>query len=421
VEPLAGMPILWESFQDDHIQQFENAFDGSDDVPGVVKRIVRQKVNTSTKPVAEKAGGVTQDDQDDLTSIWKDADFKIVGIYENWGVRFDIEGKLLPNADPCPKGLCAHIVKYPFTHADGELCAGCGCVNGKTFKDDETTHADDTRKRVDFLGGDKTYLKLKRGDPMSYSLKNAMRQQQAMTKREIKYTHPLMDWCDRFRNTLIETEETSMVFIPAACAPVKNGIFCNVEQLAFPKNTCDFDMVQKVPLLKLFETLASKIYEMEEVASYEIIRNRLGNKSIQGNVKPCELSGDLLVLHQTGYPDLIKILNAIHERASVSDDLTVSYNAVRRVMGHKTDEKESVTFNVETVKLELQRKLKTFPHKIKTLSIYCIMDLFKRIHPRERESEVDFKTRIVDLMIETVVSQMPSSSTFWTELRSELS
>jgi len=418
VEPQAGMPILWEPFQDNHLQQFESAFDGSEDVPSVLKRIVRQKVDEK-KPEKVEKGKQVAVKEGEVDSMWKDADFQSINVYQNWGVRFDRSGKLLESAEPFPQGRCAHAVKYPPMSADEEFtCAGCGCSAGKYFKDDETTHADDTRKRVDFLGGDKTYLKTKRGDPKGCMLKNAMRQQEAMFKKENKYTHPLMDWCDRFRASLINTEETSLMYIPIACAPVKGGGFGVVEDLPFPKLSYDFDVTQKIPILTLFDRLATKIYDMEEVASYEIIKNR--SADYQGNVKPCELSGDLLVLHQTGYPDLITILNAIHGCTSVPDHLTISYNAVRRVMGYKTDEKSYITFNVNAVKLALQRKLKTLPPKIQDVSIPCIMDLFIRTPPLRSESELEFKTRIVDMMLEIIPSRMPAAAAVLAEMRSDL-
>lgn len=340
----AGPPILWNQCADVFKLTDVAISNSVDDVfSSILKKSRRVRGNGMNKKADQQCDDAVE------TAIWQDAlgGFELKSEYVDWGNRYNPDGCLKPDADPNPHGKCGHFHKHSTIY--GVICAGCGCHTDQFDVNDtmdEATHRDDTRKRTSVCkDGERSGSYFFNNRSFSHThdnmrmLFNARKREEAEYKKEVKHIQPLFDWRNGALNYLHTNGQTKMInvttdlFLSRGAGTVKN-------QLVTMPEYDSTNNPEEARIVVLFQDFAERLKVLEEEAAFDILSKRSTEEKALP-VKAAEVSGDLAVIHNTGYPDIEKIFaelvrhgrNATH--IDIPANLDGAFNAIRRILDDK--------------------------------------------------------------------------------------
>lgn len=411
----AGAPILWKEYTDVFHRTDKPISETFDEaLSECVNRANRAKKSRCVQHDVKK-----NNDMVDSAAIWNDAfdGFEKKEVYSDWGVRFDNAGKLLSSASPMdPPGVCGHYHRVVTPY--GVICAGCGVSSDNqelNSSQDESTHADDTRKRTSTINrGERSGTCIfstggyRGADANTRMLFNASKKEESDFKRVIKAVQPLLDWRIGARRYLINNmvhesfQLTTQLFPSRGCDPIKTAI-------PIPVNLNNMDSPENAPVVRLFDEFAEQLVKLEESESYDIMNKRSEEQNaIQPSVKAAEVRGDLQIIHNTGYPHIQHIFTELAKRGrnatqiEMTEDIRCSFMAIRRILDGKCQLiSAQPSFSPHDTKNAILKMLKQDSHITPKLLQICQSFLINEVKltPFENESSLEYLQRVIDVFL----------------------
>ena len=416
----AGAPIIWSkhdclfALTDVELTETVDALRN-----GIVQKSKTMSHAQETSSKRHKTSEMISNDV-----LWGDAfeGFETNEVYSNWGVRVDINGDLLHGIDAkTPSGLCGHFQKHQTAY--GSICKGCGSSTDifRIKEDmDESTHADDTRKRITVTkSGQRSESCIlnargyRNADMHTQMLLNAKKKEESVFKKGVKAVQPLYDWRHSIQKYLLDNQTTKTFQMTCDIFPSrgKNSIKASVAMPICDSSSCN---PEDTPLMKLFEEFADKLIALEEQETYSILSIRSKQSNAQagsvGPVKAVDVRGDLQIVNNIGKSDIQIILTELvrHGRNAshidIPDTLRYPFNAIRRILDGKCQiASTEKSFKVQDAKNAITQLIKEDPNISEKMSDRCHKFIMNNIHvtPTLDESLVDLCRRITDIFLQT--------------------